>query len=187
MTRSQHNIANAVCTLEPSLVRLRRVMHNLRGSDVEEATALIPDFDPEQAAAYYWNSHKAGARVMLIGSSDEDIKPCRVPFAMLALCPMFDGVANIAFLATEEFKMIAHAATLHLRTSIIPNFYADGWRRVEVRAMARQQSMCRWIEYLGARFECNLPCYGLRGETFRQYAWTQAPKTENDYVLSTKN
>jgi hypothetical protein len=76
--------------------------------------------------------------------------------------------AYAQLIATAEVVMIIKDLTRFIRDCVIPDAIKAGFRRVELRTLASWTENRRWLELLGAKFECEV--LGL-GEPFAQYAW----------------
>jgi len=162
---------------DPTLVALRHVCRHMRPEDQREVYALTESADWEQLASFHWQLHQAGhCPYFKIFSSDEGT----APVALMVVTNQSPGVCGAGFFATERFGEIAHAMTRFIKDSAIPLLRSLGLMRVEVRAMASAPANCRWIEYLGATFEADLPLLGKNGESFKQFAWYgDVPATNN--------
>lgn len=171
------NISREIIPLAPTLPRIRHICRHMRESDAREVYALLPDDDWQALAQMHWAALLRGqyAFFKLFANGDPDAGPVGTPIALFVVSHTTPANAVAGFFATEGFPEIAHGVTRLLRRSIIPALRATGLNRVEVRAMASEPQNCRWLEYLGAHFECDLPFYGKELQTFKQYAWYRSP------------
>jgi len=79
------------------------------------------------------------------------------------------GLAQVCFLATDEWPAIARVATRYLRQSFIPAVLG-GLRRAETVVLDVPEHR-RWLKFLGFTVEGLAPAYGKRGEDFAHVAW----------------
>lgn len=155
----------------PSLVALRHVCRHMRKSDAAEIYPLRQTDRWEDLATDHWRLFSAGGMLFMKMLTD-GFSPIGVLMILYAGTPR---TAVAGFWATDDWPLIAHAATRLIKRRIIPDLMRAGLIRVEVRAAADNAASGAWLEHLGAQFETDLPCLGKHGETYRQYAWTQAP------------
>jgi len=65
------------------------------------------------------------------------------------------------------------AITKFVRRSMIPELIEYGAHRVEARALASHWQARKWLKLMGSTERCELPMYGINGETFILADWTK--------------
>ena len=146
---------------------VRFICARLRPEDVVEAFALVPIEHPDVLVQRYKECLPIAAHFVLIGKHG-----CPRPIALLGVWEIYPHVGGAQMLATTEFDQIATDVSRYVKDVMIPRLITLGYRRVEVRALKSATRNRRWIEWLGATRECDVPLLGKDGETFVQYAWT---------------
>lgn len=76
--------------------------------------------------------------------------------------------------ATDDFPKIWMALTKFIIRGIMPELLHRGLERAECRSIATHKPAHRWLECLGASFECVARSHGKHGEDFYQFGWTRA-------------
>lgn len=74
---------------------------------------------------------------------------------------------------TKRIRRAVPAIGHYVRNTMIPELLDRGAMRVEARALATHHSAQRWLEAMGATRRCDLPCFGMNGESFVLYDWTR--------------
>ena len=90
--------------------------------------------------------------------------------ALIAIVLATPRAAFASLIATDEWLKIVLDVTRFIRDVVIVDCIKSGLRRVELRALASWHANRRWLESMGAIFECECPC--LSDEPYAQYAWT---------------
>lgn len=90
------------------------------------------------------------------------------PIALLSIVLFGPGHGYANLVATNEFPRIVRDLTRWVREQLIAACWPE-MRRVELRTLASWKQNCRWLEALGAEFECLVP--GMGFEPYAQYAW----------------
>lgn len=93
------------------------------------------------------------------------------PAAFIGVVWMTPAAAFAFMFGTGEIRRIAAPLSFYIRERMIPNLKFAGLRRVETRSLKANRTACRWLRWLGAAEEAELPGFGKRGETFIQFAW----------------
>jgi len=65
------------------------------------------------------------------------------------------------------------AITRFVRNEMIPELISYGAHRVEARALASHTMARKWLKMMGATERCELPMFGIGGETFVLFDWTK--------------
>lgn len=65
------------------------------------------------------------------------------------------------------------AITRFVRADMVPDLLEQSAWRVEARALASHTGARLWLPRMGATERCELPNYGVNGETFILYEWTR--------------
>lgn len=99
--------------------------------------------------------------------------------AILQLVLHGPGHGYVNLFATGDMTVIVQDFTRFIRKRFIPDCLRAGLRRVELRTLASWVENRRWLEALGAKFEC--VCIGIGVEPYAQYAWIK----EGDHVQET--
>ncbi len=98
-----------------------------------------------------------------------------VPIAALFVAPERFGSYQVGFFATAQWPRIAKGATKWIKRTFIPQLVTTpNVNRVVCYSIASYHPMHRWLEFLGATLEGELPDYGVSRETFLQYAWRRS-------------
>lgn len=84
-----------------------------------------------------------------------------------------DHIFHAWMFGTKRAARAVPAVVRFCNTVMWPDLIEAGAQRVEARAMASHFTAHRWLELMGARRRCELPCYGRGGETFYLYDWTR--------------
>lgn len=74
---------------------------------------------------------------------------------------------------SDEIAKAVPAITRCVRKQMIPELIAYGAHRVEARALASHTMARRWLKLMGATERCELPMFGIKGETFVLFDWTK--------------
>lgn len=74
---------------------------------------------------------------------------------------------------TNRLTKCLPAMVSYITATLQPAVYDAGALRVEARALASHWQARRFLERIGGKFRCELPCYGKNGETFILYDWTR--------------
>lgn len=72
---------------------------------------------------------------------------------------------------TGRFKRAAPAITRFCVENWPKRLIAEGVTRVEIRSIADHDIAHRWLSGLRAHRECEMPGYGVNGETFTLWSW----------------
>jgi len=72
---------------------------------------------------------------------------------------------------TARFKRVAPAITRFCVENWPKRLIAEGVTRVEIRSIADHDIAHRWLSGLRAHRECEMPKYGVNGETFTLWSW----------------
>lgn len=155
--------------LTPTWRDLLHICENLRDIDRRECEAVRHDASPIALARELYMSWPLAflARIAFAVAPVE-------PVAMLLLTPTGAGQINAALLATPRFGEVAKALTRHMLRDVRPMLLAAGVRRMECRTLAEHVEARRWLRFLGAIEETQIPDGGKSGETFVQYAWRKS-------------
>lgn len=81
------------------------------------------------------------------------------------------GVAKVWMFATDNWRKVAGSVSLFVRDKFIIDLMDMGVHRAECLSIEGHDVAHRWLEWLGAVRECEVPLRGKNGETFYQYAW----------------
>lgn len=74
---------------------------------------------------------------------------------------------------SSRFKRCVPTITRFVRSEWPSRLLGDGVTRVEVRSLKGHDLAHKWLSGLRARKECDLPEYGVNGETFELWAFTK--------------
>ena len=72
---------------------------------------------------------------------------------------------------TDKFKRAAPAITRFCVLEWPARLIGEGVTRVEIRSIADHDLAHRWLSGLRAHRECDMPNYGVGGETFTLWSW----------------
>lgn len=172
MTLSRSDLAvrrGGVVLLPPTLADIRHVMHNLREMDRIEAAARVTDERPEAMI------HRWFLAVPLALVAHAIFAPGnREPVGLLLIIEMTAGVAEVSLIGTDRLDEVIRPLTRHFLRVLKPALLKSGLRRMECRALEGHVSARRWLKWLGAVEECEIPDGGKNGETYFQYAWRKS-------------
>lgn len=151
---------------EPMLLPLTEatvlpVARAMRAADRREVFATRFDDDAEALARDLVAVSRFGATIALAGR----------PVAAMGAMECWPGVWSVWLIATDEWKLVARAATRWARHALGTVLPEAGAHRCECRSMAEHKTAHRWLELLGARAEAVHPDFGRLRETFITFAW----------------
>jgi len=165
LTRS----AETMFLRDPSVGDILHVTANLRAGDRQEIEVQRGKMLPSDMLAYF-----------------EALRPYALVFHAVLPAPDRSAVALLGvwktglvcgeagLLATDDFPLVAKPLTRHVRGELIPAIVRSGMGRVECRAHAAHRTARRWLQWLGAIEECELPDMGGDGASYFQYAWRKS-------------
>lgn len=96
----------------------------------------------------------------------------RAAFGISALSDRQPHMRTAWAWGTDRFRRCVPEITRHMRTWPA-RLYADGVTRVEVRSLKDHDLAHIWLSGLGARRECEMPGYGVNGETFELWSFAR--------------
>lgn len=153
--------------IRPGNVRdLCFVAANLREQDRREIFATAVLASATEAAMLSWYS--AGPDWCWTASLSG--QPT-VAFGVSFLSPYQPHMRSAWLWGGNKTKQCIPAITRFCRTEWPQRLLADGVTRVEVRSLKGHDLAHRWLKALPARFEAEMPEYGVNGETFELWAF----------------
>lgn len=157
----------------PGQAEINHVIRNLRADDARELRAIFgPDLRGVAPHTFAAATAAAWWAAALID------RETQLPAAIVGVTPAHPTGAcrsGGAWLAGTAAFTTARALALgvFVRDALIPYLRAEeGLTRVEVRALAANARSIRWLEWMGASRECEIPGHGVNGEAFVQLAWS---------------
>lgn len=148
---------------------LLRVCENLRDVDRRECEASRYDASPLAIAREFYLLWPSALVAHVVHALDP-----YEPVAILMINRGGAGQAHAAMLATERFPEVGTALTRHVLRLVRPALIEAGIMRVECRTLIDHHVSRRWLRFLGAVEEAEIPDGGKNGETFVQYAWRRS-------------
>ena len=140
---------------------LSYVAGRLRAADREELDAQHPGWTPAAVAA----AHLAGYGYVVCVDGN--------PEAAFGAIEQRAALWIIWAFGTEHMWRCAPLMRDFGVTELLPQLLDDGAQRAEARALPRNSGGNRLLEALGATRRCELPGYGVNGETFILWDWTR--------------
>lgn len=142
------------------------VCANLRAEDKAEAEAAVGPFHYIDLAAGHLRDR---AYIVEVNGNPEA--------AFGANRSSGDHLWNAYLFGTKRIARAIPRIRAFCREVMMPDLLAIGAHRVEARALASHFTAHRMLESMGAQKRCDLPGYGVHGETFLLYDWNR------DHVL----
>ena len=141
---------------------LRYVAARMRQKDAEEIYQGSGLRDPEAIAV-------AIAKDALFGYSILDAQ--RDPQACVSIHQRIPGVWEVGMFATDQWENVFTSVSKYTRLFVKHAVQSNIVRRVEARSLASYTESHEWLKWLGARYECTLPDWGVDRTDFIQLAW----------------
>lgn len=145
-----------------SAATLRYIAQHLREQDRIEIAAMSGADDPEQFLA---------AKVMMSAREVYVALSGGKPAAAWGFVELWPHVGSCFAFGTDDWGLVMHAVTNHVRRYMLPRVIAAGYHRMECRALACRDDVARWTALLGAEPEALLRRAGKNGEDFMIYRW----------------
>lgn len=95
------------------------------------------------------------------------------PAAILGASRLHGGVWGFYGFGTDAWGKIWRSVTKTALNSLFPAVKAAGWHRAHCLALADQQDVLRWLEFLGATVESTMRGYGRNGEDYVMLVWAK--------------
>lgn len=154
--------------VKPTLDITAQVAANMRDSDVAEfmAVSWFGDEDALKQHLAHAYAHFPHAYAAL--------GPAGEPIAVGAVISSRPNVCTLGFFATDALPEIGTGLTRFVRNRLLPQLQQKGAHRIECISIDGHSDAHRWIRLLGMEHEATLPRYGRNGETYHQFAWTDA-------------
>lgn len=140
------------------------VASRLRARDRQEIGAVL-GFDTPAMMTDALVSRYGRIDGLLTGCRDDGL-PVFVGGAVV----LRPNTASILFMATDDFRRIAKAATKFIRQHFLPALERQGVHRIECVTLGEYVEMQRWLRSLGFRMEGVAQAYGAAGEDFHYFA-----------------
>jgi hypothetical protein len=140
------------------------VASRLRPRDREEFRAVYGDLAPDVLTDVLRG---------LYGSYEGLLTGCRddgLPVFVGGGVQLRPNTATMVFMATDDFRRIAKAATRFIRDTFLPSMERQGIHRIECVTLGEYIEMQRWLRLLGFRMEGVAQAYGAAGEDFHYFA-----------------
>lgn len=149
-----------IVPLDPILAD--HVGRHLRPSDRDEVAAMTPrGMTLQGVCAWQAVIAKIGVAITHRG----------LPAACVGAVELRPGVFEVFMFGTDAWPNVAITATRWVRRMLIPALYLAGAHRAQAASLATHISAHRWLGYLGASIESEMPGFGGNGETFLQFVW----------------
>lgn len=153
----------------PMLSEIRYVMENLREADRIEAAARLADGSPAAMTRLWFLLNPRAIVSHAIFPPDRS-----EPVGLMLIVEVSAGVAEVSLVGTDRLDEVIRPLTKHFLRVLRPALLKSSLRRMECRAHADHLTARRWLKWLGAVEECEIPDGGKNGETFYQYAWRKS-------------
>lgn len=162
---------------------VRRVLHNMRPADAEEAFARLPADDPDQLFLQLLCLKETAPWIEVVWKPD---MVAGRPAAFGAITLATPGVGAVWMVATPEMTLADFAAWAERIGDMLPEtLVAAGLHRVEAHVMARHKAAKRFMYHCGMEFEGPEQRLGRRGEDFERWValkewFTGSPDEKED-------
>lgn len=93
------------------------------------------------------------------------------PAALIGAIPKHSGVWTLFGLGTDEWINIWRLVTLVAKRDMMKEVSATGAHRAHCLSPESHEDTHRWLRFLGATHEAEMPAYGVNGEDFRMFTW----------------
>jgi hypothetical protein len=93
------------------------------------------------------------------------------PKGVMSFHATIPGVWNVGFFATDDWGSIFTSASIYAKKLVNKAVTSKLVRRVEARSLYSYTQAHKWLEWLGAKKECELKDWGLGGQTYYLYCW----------------
>ena len=95
------------------------------------------------------------------------------PVAVISAIEQAPTLWSVGMFATGKWSLVARRCAFFIHHVVIPTLDAAGCNRAECRSHIQHRAAHQLLALLGAKRECVVQDYGLRRETYVQYAWTR--------------
>lgn len=93
------------------------------------------------------------------------------PAALIGAFPIHQGVWGLFGLGTDDWKNIWRAVTLVAKRDMMQAVSGSGAHRAQCATLESHVETHKWLRFLGATHEAELPGYGKNGEDYRIFSW----------------
>lgn len=93
------------------------------------------------------------------------------PAAILGALEVHNGVWNLYGAGTNDWQKVWRQVTLTAKRDMMSLVLDAGAHRAQCLSPAHHSDTHKWLRYLGATHEVQMPQYGMHGEDFIMFAW----------------
>lgn len=145
---------------DPNLHEIKFIFENLREESRDEVMALSGD-NFEVIAT---NLHASGG-FKWVGYAGNQ------PAALIGATELHSGVWGLLGVGTDKWVEIWKPVTRLAKTEMMAKVKEAGAHRAQCLSLATAKSVHRWLRFLGATHEADMPSYGRKGENFILFSW----------------
>lgn len=152
--------------ITPATVReVAWIAVNMRDIDAQEIWCQRPHRSPSRLA---YEALSMSPTIKLVAAVNGE------PVMCCGVSEVQPGLGWLWAWGTKHFHGAIRDLTEHLLDATRTKLFADAdLKRLEARSLVEHTSAHRWIETLGLRYVCDLPCYGKDEEDFKLFALTR--------------
>ena len=146
--------------MDPSAAEIRYVCENMRKNSSEELFGAN-DGTPKTYAK--WLISTDGFKWVAYHAS----KPC----ALIGAIPERKGVWGLFGLGTDDWQKVWRKVTIIAKRDMMQMVLDAGAHRAHCMSPATHIETHKWLRFLGASHEAEMPAYGKQGEDYILFSW----------------
>jgi len=93
------------------------------------------------------------------------------PAALLGATKMHDGVWNLFGMGTDDWQKVWRLVTLVAKRDMMQAVLDAGAHRAQCMSPASHEDTHKWLRFLGATHEAEMPKWGKNGEDYIMFSW----------------